>query len=609
MIENIKQFVNEHQTLIVVIIGVLVICFIYWFPCCKDRPSANKVNGGEVGKMKVIVGNRLYESIGMMMNGDYLLWVLTDIGENFITTNNYISTYNFLEQLFFEDENNNLYKVIKNPVGFLFKDYETYSSQTIKNLFNDLEIDELRNLIYSDLDDDEVPSFDSDLNCDKLIFDFGLIITHTNIPEENKQLIIENYHKLDDFLQKCHGVAKVNYIGQLASKPISFRRQPNDTENLCYSKIYDKDFNFPKVSTIFDECKEYIRNWYVSNDFYKNLLNRNYALNESRNQIYISNRGEGQFADIFPAQKVVMMLFFLCLAPYMTFDDESFQINELNPNDDNQDYIDNLIIELSNNIEYLDMIASYMIFVHLFNSFCGCRMEGKWNINISNSYVYIYTQINEGECLMNNYKMNLLEQQQILNHINELNLGLEVKKMHEFRALIYFLKEIAKDDIGLMNMFGVGEINNDESNIVICNFGLLGQFVGLRPSELKKQYKICNKTKEKYSGDIPEELNNDYNWYVFNINYSLDSLSKWAILDTISDTCSHIRNIVNSKEELFELLDRASDETLRGIIRNYVEAYEATDSEFEDNEEEEKPLNFLTTFFTSVYEKFMSLFS
>ena len=158
-------------------------------------------------------------------------------------------------------------------------------------------------------------------------------------------------------------------------------------------------------------------------------------------------------------------------------------------------------------------------------------------------------------------------------------------------------------------MFGVGEINNGESNVVICNFGLLGQFINSRPSELKKQYKICNKTKEKYSGDIPEELNNNCNWYVFNINYSLESLSKWAISNTISDTCSNIRTRVDSKEELFEILDRASDETLRGIITGYVEAYEATDSEFEDNEEEEKPLNFLTTFFASVYEKFMSLFS
>ena len=51
MIDNIKRFVNEHHTLIAVIIGVLVICFIYWWFCCKDRPSANKVRGGYANEL------------------------------------------------------------------------------------------------------------------------------------------------------------------------------------------------------------------------------------------------------------------------------------------------------------------------------------------------------------------------------------------------------------------------------------------------------------------------------------------------------------------------------------------------------------------------------
>ena len=46
MIENIKRIVNEHRTLKVVIIGVLVICFIYWWFCCKDSVPKNKVRGG-----------------------------------------------------------------------------------------------------------------------------------------------------------------------------------------------------------------------------------------------------------------------------------------------------------------------------------------------------------------------------------------------------------------------------------------------------------------------------------------------------------------------------------------------------------------------------------
>lgn len=48
MIGDIKRFVNEHHTLMIVVIGVLVICFIYWFLCCKDMSSANKVKGGSL---------------------------------------------------------------------------------------------------------------------------------------------------------------------------------------------------------------------------------------------------------------------------------------------------------------------------------------------------------------------------------------------------------------------------------------------------------------------------------------------------------------------------------------------------------------------------------
>ena len=48
MIENIERFANGHKTLIAVIISVLVICFLYWWFCCKDRPLVNKVKGGSI---------------------------------------------------------------------------------------------------------------------------------------------------------------------------------------------------------------------------------------------------------------------------------------------------------------------------------------------------------------------------------------------------------------------------------------------------------------------------------------------------------------------------------------------------------------------------------
>lgn len=45
MIENIKRFVKEHRTLIVVIIGVLVICYLYWWLFHKARTSTKEVGG------------------------------------------------------------------------------------------------------------------------------------------------------------------------------------------------------------------------------------------------------------------------------------------------------------------------------------------------------------------------------------------------------------------------------------------------------------------------------------------------------------------------------------------------------------------------------------
>ena len=53
MIENIKQIVNEYQTLIVVVIGALLIYFFYWFLSCKDRPLTNIFGGSGWSKLRL----------------------------------------------------------------------------------------------------------------------------------------------------------------------------------------------------------------------------------------------------------------------------------------------------------------------------------------------------------------------------------------------------------------------------------------------------------------------------------------------------------------------------------------------------------------------------
>ena len=94
MIENIKQFVNEHQTLIVVIICVLVICFIYWYFCCKEKPLANKVKGGTLSTnfyKKCTVktasnhtASKVFQCVGININDNLLFTVLNEDGRALI---------------------------------------------------------------------------------------------------------------------------------------------------------------------------------------------------------------------------------------------------------------------------------------------------------------------------------------------------------------------------------------------------------------------------------------------------------------------------------------------------------------------------------------------
>ena len=65
MIENIKRFVNKHYILMAAIIAVLVIYFLYWLLCCKDRPFTNKVKGGLQPNVIVDIGGIKYSIMGV----------------------------------------------------------------------------------------------------------------------------------------------------------------------------------------------------------------------------------------------------------------------------------------------------------------------------------------------------------------------------------------------------------------------------------------------------------------------------------------------------------------------------------------------------------------
>ena len=47
--------------------------------------------------------------------------------------------------------------------------------------------------------------------------------------------------------------------------------------------------------------------------------------------------------------------------------------------------------------EYYKMMSRYLIQVHLFNVFCGVRMESGWNESVKNLYVYNFEKLPAGQ--------------------------------------------------------------------------------------------------------------------------------------------------------------------------------------------------------------------
>ena len=301
-----------------------------------------------------------------------------------------------------------------------------------------------------------------------------------------------------------------------------------------------------------------------------------------------------------------MMLFFLCLAPYMTFDSNNFQINDLAPDTDNSGALTNLLNGLEGNKEYLDMIASYMIYVHLLNSFCCCRMEGSWNKSISNSYVYIYTQINENECVMNEEKMNCEEEKRIMKHAESLGLSFNVEDAERFRISIYILKEIAKDDVEIMDKLGVGEVDVGGSTEVICNFPRLSSLLSLRKEPLTKLYRSCvcgNPIRFAHTNLLTQELRDSF-WFVIHLESHFKEFDERHGKHTFNEICDRL--IFNFERPLVtEFLERITDPEVAALAELYIEKYEETEDEFGsfDDADEEKKKVFLSV----IYNKMMSI--
>lgn len=125
MIENIKRIVNENRTLIAVFVVVLVICFLYWRFCCKDRPLANKIKGGGASYLIIKINGDYYKIVGIPLSGESLI-VLSKGGEHVLgDLDEIINCFYVHFEAYIRDRdidnitnNYNITKVIKEPCTY-----------------------------------------------------------------------------------------------------------------------------------------------------------------------------------------------------------------------------------------------------------------------------------------------------------------------------------------------------------------------------------------------------------------------------------------------------------------------------------------------------------
>ena len=239
MIDNIKRLVNEHHTLMVVIIGVLVICFLYWWFCCKDRPSTNKVKGGGVSYERAFyVKNCNYKSIFVTISSlEYPFFVLNDLGEKELLKN-----ADFFKQFqaFFDDFSTNdciLKTMLKGPSYFLSDDWKRMKRffKLGPKMFGQIKNGEFKSTIMNG----------SNFNISaylKNINGFG-----------------EAYIELVNVFNDIGNVSSVSLIGQLAVKPTSTQGEIHHGLECSLNEKNQLNGN------VYEICKKYVREWYSDN--------------------------------------------------------------------------------------------------------------------------------------------------------------------------------------------------------------------------------------------------------------------------------------------------------------------------------------------------------
>ena len=377
MIENVKRFANEHRTLIVVIISVLVICFLYWFLYCKDRPLEN---GGDIYKLALKFKNKqLSVDIECLLVNivDKPIVVLSGSGELKYKQNDIYNKYIMFNDLCIRNES------FKNTVRFPLCFFTGNHNITFYQVFGtDANND---NIYYTG----DILTFDKYSDVDKtnplINFNFTNIITNSVLSKEIQDDILKTYDNLLNFTESIMDFSHATVIGQKAFGSI----KPDDVsyQSFYYSKN-TRDVSDSAKQAIYNKCKNNVRSWYENQSF-KDMLTKKYYSNKVSKKVkdgevaddsnqspdtIILKDGDNvknyEVADIYPACKVAMTILTL---------------------------MENLINAKYSNTEMYKMIAVFSLSVHLLNSFCGVRMYNDWNKHIGNEYVYKRKKINGQE--------------------------------------------------------------------------------------------------------------------------------------------------------------------------------------------------------------------
>lgn len=199
----------------------------------------------------------------------------------------------------------------------------------------------------------------------------------------NSQWILELYSKLMGFLTEnfWNYVDIAKFIGQPVRNPLpTWTGAKRFTVRQPYRVSKTDKGDLSGVSELlYLNCYKGIRKWYEKDEVFVKPLMRMFCCDDSNGDFLFGvnpyqlpddfETGNAQtwtVADVYPANKVIYMLFFLSVVSGLYTGSQE---------------------------EYKAMITSYMVYVHLFNSFCGMRMNSGWNGKISNTYVYINQKI------------------------------------------------------------------------------------------------------------------------------------------------------------------------------------------------------------------------